>query len=107
MTVRSHIIENERSLVKWRFGVSWFYLAIYIDQFTCNCLFYPHLDAVHTADPFHLILGLELFRNTLAGGVLLYQQIEHLICCPVDLLQMGVQLAAEKQAGVNSIVVLL
>ena len=85
-------------------GFVWLFI---IDQFTCNCLVYPHSDAVHTAVPFHLILGLELFRNTLAGGVLLHQQIEHLICRAVDLLQMGVQLSAEEQAGVNSIVVLL
>ena len=62
---------------------------------------------VHPSDPFHLVFGLELFRHTLSGGVLLHQQIRHLIGRAVDFLQMGVQFSAEQQASVNAIVILL
>ncbi len=64
-------------------------------------------DAVHPPDPLHLILDLELFYDALAGSVLLDQDIIHLVGCSIDLPQVGVQLPAEKKAGVNAVVVLL
>ncbi len=55
----------------------WLSLCEY--DFFCDDFFYSHSNAVYPTNPFHLILSLELFRHALAGGVLLNQQIEHLI----------------------------
>lgn len=70
------------------------------DQFCIDYFFYTLSDAVHPLHPFQLIFGLQFLRYALAGGVLLDQQIGHLIGRPVDLLQVGVQSAAEQQPGV-------
>ena len=57
-------------------------------------------DVIHPPDPLHLVLSLELFRHALAFGVLLHKQIEHPIGGTFDLLQVGIQLHAEKQSGI-------
>ena len=79
---------------------------LYIDQFTCNCLFHPHSDAVHTEDPLHLVFGFELLGHALARGVLFHQQIEHLIGGAVDFLQVCVQLPGQQHSGVDAVVML-
>ena len=72
-----------------------------------NYFFNPTTDAVHPPHPLHLVFGLELFRYTLASGVLLHQQIEHIVGRAVDFLQVSVQPAAEEQSDVYTFVVLL
>lgn len=62
---------------------------------------------VHPPHPLNLVFGLELLRYALAGGVLLHKQIAHLVSLAVYFLQMGVQLAAEEQPGLDGAFILL
>ena len=76
------------------------------DKIVIYNLFNTLPNIVHPLHPFQLVFGLELFCDALTGGVLFHQQIKHFVGCPVDLLQVGVQFAAEEQAGVKAIMVL-
>ena len=78
-----------------------------INQFRYYGFFNPFPDAVHPPHPLHLVFRLKLLRHALALSVLLHQQLKHLIGGAVDFFQMGVQLAAEEQTGVETIMVLL
>ena len=63
-------------------------------------------DTVHPPDPLRLVFSLKLFRDALAGGVLLDKQVNHLICRAADLLQVVVQLAVEQHSSVDAVVML-
>ena len=52
------------------------------------------LDAVHSLDPQHLFLSLELLRDALPGGHLLYQLKKHALRLFVQISQISVQLAS-------------
>ena len=56
-------------------------------------------DLIHSIYPLHLISGFQLFRHAFTFGYLLYQLLEHILCLPVDVGQIAVQLTAGQQVG--------
>lgn len=56
---------------------------------------------VHALDPRHLIFRFQLLGDSLALGHLGHEPIEHFFGSSINLLQMGVQCAAEKHPCVN------
>ena len=64
-------------------------------------------DIIHRTDPFHLILRFQLLRNPLLLCHLSYQQVEHLVGLPVDLIEVVHQLPGGQQRGVGSPAVFL
>lgn len=72
----------------------------------CN-LRCPISDAVHLPDPFHLVTGFQRFRNALCICNLFYQPKKQLLCLPVNICKLTIQLAAGQQIGVKHPPVLL
>ena len=64
-----------------------------VDQFAIHNLHSPASDIIHPADPLHLVVCLELFRDTFRLGHLLYQPKEHFLRLTVDVGKIGVQSA--------------
>jgi hypothetical protein len=55
-----------------------------VDQVVIDHLHRPASDVIHPADPLHLVVCLELLRDTFRLSHLLYQPREHFLCLPVD-----------------------
>lgn len=62
---------------------------------------------VHRADPFELIAGLEVFGHALCLGELIGDALDHRQRVVVDLDEVVVQGAGQKQLGENALAVLL
>ena len=64
-------------------------------------------DTVHPADPFHRIGGFQRLRDAFRFSHLLYQPREHLLCLPVNVSKITVQLADGEQSGIQRLAVAL
>ena len=74
-----------------RFQKQTLYLFKYsvVDQVVQDDLLGSAADAVHPSDPFHLILGFQLFGHAFRFLHLLDQPVEHFLSRFADLFQMG------------------
>ena len=66
-----------------------------VDQVVEDDLLGAVFDAVHSADPGHLIAGFEGFGDALALGHLCGEALHHLFGLAVDLLQVAVEAALQ------------
>ena len=58
-------------------------------------------DVVHPADPFELVVDFKLFGDALAGFHLVYQLRKHFFCLGIDFGEVVVEVAVDRQFGVQ------
>ena len=76
-------------------------LLLGVHQLVVNDFFYPISDAIHLPNPFNLIFGFKLLCNPLLLCQSFNQLKKHDFCLNVNLSQMVIQLAIEKQSVVE------
>ena len=72
-----------------------------IDDLHCR---FPY--CIHSLHPKHLIFGFECFGNGIFLSKLLYQPKEHILCLFVQISKVAVEFPAEKQAVIQSFMIL-